>query len=287
MPTGTSPPVVPNTYPVSGPYLGVYYTITAMGGYNINQNFQPIVLGAFNPINKFDITNALQVQFSVNKFNSKLGSYNALINRFNNDTITLNAAEFVTGMTASQVISVGTYRTLYSDFDNYVNNYFSYAGGFTSLFASVPSFDYNNGIFDANAFIALINEQPVNNVPQITGTITIYNVNNLIQYAVDQNVFGNRPTKTIDTQNTSDPTVNSISGGFKDGDLILVPAGTTITLNLEIDLGSSNIPTSGLNQISSSTTLYGNHNYTVSTTAALNQIHRVLTAPLVFELKNL
>lgn len=284
MPTGPSPPVVPNAYPVIGPYSGVYYAITAMGGYNINQNFQPIVLGQNNPINKFDITNALQVEFSVNTFNTKLGSYNALINRFNNDTITITAAEFVAGMRARQVISVGTYRTLYSDFINYVNNYFSYAGGFTSLFASVPSFDYNNGIFDANAFIALITQQPVNNVPQITGTVTIYNVNNLIQYAVDQNVFGNRPTKT---PNTSNPTVNSISGGFKDGDLILVPAGTTITLNLEIDLGSSNIPTSGLNQVSSSTTLYGNRNYTVSTTAALNHIQRVLTAPLVFELKNL
>ncbi len=281
MPTGTSPPIVPNAYPVIGPHSGVYYTITAMGGYNINQNFQPIVLGANNPINKFDVTNALQVRFSVNTFNNKLGSYNALINRFPNDTITLTAAEFVAGMTASQVISVGTYRTLYSDFDNYVNNYFSYAGGFTSLFASVPSFDYNNGIFDANAFIALITQSPVNGTPQITGTITIYNVNNLIQYAVDQNVFGNRPTLP---SNNASP--NSISGGFKDGDLILVPAGTTITLNLEIDLGPTNIPTSGLNQISSSTTLYGNHNYTVSTTAALNQIHRVLTAPLLFELKN-
>jgi hypothetical protein len=187
----------------------------------------------------------------------------------------------VAGMTAGQVISVGTYRTLYSDFINYVNNYFSYAGGFTSLFASVPSFDYNNGIFDANAFIALINQSPVNGIPQITGTITIYNVNNLIQYAVDQNVFGNRPI--VPSNNGSQ---KSISGGFKDGDLILVPAGTTITLNLEIDLGSTNIPTSGLNQISSSTTLYGNHNYTVSTTAALNQIHRVLTAPLLFSLKN-
>ena len=277
----------PNPYPVSGRYTGVYYTITAMGGYNIHQNFPTIVLSQVNPINKFDITNALQVAFSVATFNSKLGNYNAILNRFPNDTITLTAAEFVAGMTASQVISLGTYQTLYSDFINYVNNYFSYAGGFTSLFASVNSFDYNNGIFDANAFIALINELPVNNVPQITGTVTIYNVNNLIQYAVDQNVFGNRPTKTIDTQNAANPTVNSIAGGFKDGDLILVPSGTTITLDLEIDLGSSNIPPSGLHQISSSTMLYGSHNYTVSTTAALNHIQRVLTAPLVFKLKNL
>jgi len=151
MPTsGNSAPVIPNVYPVSGAYSGVVYTITAMGGYNIHQSFPPIVLAAINPINKFDITNALQVKFSVNTFNSKLGNYNPVINRFPNDTITLTAAEFVTGMTAPQVLTLGTYRTLYSDFIQYVNNYFSYAGGFTSLFASVNSFDYNNGIFDAN-----------------------------------------------------------------------------------------------------------------------------------------
>ena len=287
MSSGNSPPVIPNPYPVSGVHSGVFYTITAMGGYNIHQTFPPIVLAAVNPINSFDITNALQVKFSANTFNAKLGNYNPVINRFPNDTITLTAAEFVAGMTAQQVVSLGTYKTLYSDFIHYVNSYFSYAGGFTSLFASVNTFDYNNGIFDANAFISLINEPPVNAVPQITGTITIYNVNNLIQYAVDENVFGNRPSPTADTQNVADPTVNSISAGFKDGDLILVPSGTTITLDLQIDLGSSNIPTSGLNQISSSNILYGNHNYTVSTTAALNSIKRVLTAPLLIEIKNL
>lgn len=269
--------VVPNRYPITGPCTGVLYSITALGGYNMFQTFPTITLATVNPINKFDLTNALQVQFSVTTFNSKLGTYNPLINRFPNDTITLNAAEFIAGMTASQVLSLGTYSTLYSDFINYVNSYFSYAGGFTSLFASINSFNFNNGIFDANAFIALINEGPVDNVPQFTGTITIYNVNNLLQYAVDANVFGNR----------ANVVGNTISSGFLDGDLILVPAGTTITLDLQIDLGSSNIPPSGLHQVSSSTIKYGDYRYSVSTVAAMNNISRVLTAPLLIKLRNI
>jgi hypothetical protein len=275
--TSDNSAIIPNRYPITGPCTGVLYSITALGGYNIHQSFPTITLATVNPINKYDLTNALQVQLSVSTFNAKLGSYNALINRFPNDTITLNAAEFIAGMNASRVISLGTYSTLYSDFINYVNSYFSYAGGFTSLFASINSFDFNNGIFDANAFIALINETPVNGVPQVTGTITIYNVNNLLQYAVDANVFGNR----------ANIAGNTISTGFLDGDLILVPAGTTITLDLQIDLGSSNIPSSGLHQVSSSTIKYGDYRYSVSTVAAMNNINRVLTAPLLIKLKNI
>ena len=275
--TADNSEIIPNQYPITGRCTGVLYTITALGGYNIHQAFPTITLAAVNPISKYDLTNALQVQLSVSTFNAKLGNYNSIINRFPNDTITLNAAEFIAGINASRIISLGTYSTLYSDFINYVNSYFSYAGGFTSLFASVNTFDFNNGIFDANAFIALISEAPVNGVPQVTGTITIYNVNNLLQYAVDANVFGNR----------ANIAGNTISTGFLDGDLILVPAGTTITLDLQIDLGSSNIPSSGLHQVSSSTIKYGDYRYSVSTVAAMNNISRVLTAPLLIKLKNI
>ena len=268
-------PINPNILPISGPLIGIFYTITAQGGYHISQQFATIYLKTVNPINKYDITNALQVTLPASLFNTKLGTYTslyngAIFNRWQNDTISLTASEFVSNIiNPSQIISLGTYTTLYSDFITYVNDYFSYAGGFNSLFASVSEFDYNNGIFDANAYISLIREPLA-----ITGTITIYNVNNLLQYAVDTNVFGNR----------TGITGNSIIYGFKPGDLILVPSGTTITLNLQIDLGSSNVPSYGLNQVSSTTTKYNDSNYTVSTTAAMNNIHRVSTAPLVIEL---
>lgn len=267
--------IVPNVLPVNGGQLiGLFYTITAQGGYSISQEFPMIRLATVNPINEYDITNALQIALSADIFNEKLGTYtslynNTIYNRWQNDTINLTASEFVANIvTPSQVISLGTYTTLYSDFISYVNNYFSYAGGFNSLFASVNEFNFNSGVFDANAYISLINDPLA-----ITGTITIYNVNNLLQYAVDNNVFGNR----------ANISGNSIIDGFRPGDLILVPSGTTITLNLQIDLGSS-IPSYGLNQVSSTSIKYNDTNYRVSTTAAMNNINRVLTAPLLIEL---
>lgn len=266
--------VIPNVLPQDGTtMIGLFYAITAQGGYNISQQFPTIYLKMINPINKYDITNALQVKLPASLFNSKLGQYTDLYNgniynRWDNDIITLTSSEFLANITANQVISLGTYMTLYSDFNNYVNDYFSYASNFNSLFAPVDQFDFNSGVFDANAYIALIREPLA-----ITGTITIHEINRLLQYAVDTNVFGNR----------SGATDNSIGGGFKPGDLILVPSGTTITLDLQIDLGSS-IPSNGPNQISSSIIKYNDSNYRVSTTAAMNNINRVSTAPLVIEL---
>jgi hypothetical protein len=294
-----------NVPPISGAYSGVFYAITALGGYTIEQQFSTIKLAAQNPINKYDVTQALQVKFDVRDFNEKIGLYkdqnnrfildsslNTLVNRFPTDTITLSAAEFVSGMTAAQVISVGTYSTIYTDFISYVNTYFGYAGGFSSLFASVSQFDYNNGIFDANAFINIINERVIDAsgayVARLTGTITIYNINNLLQYAVESNVFANRNHITGTTAgDPNNPANYGMRDGFLAGDLILIPTGTRITLNLIIDLGSSNITTSGLNQTSTSRTKYGNGSYTESTTASLTNINRVLTAPLLIKLDNL
>jgi hypothetical protein len=265
--------VVPNVLPTSGPLVGVFYTITAQGGFNISQKFPIIKLTTVNPINKFDVTNTLQITLSAELFNVKLGTYTStyngsIYNRWSNDVISLTSSELLNNIKFSkQIISLGTYTTLYSDFIQYVDQYFSIAA--SSIFSTVQNFNYNNGIFDANAFITLINEPLA-----LSGTITIYNINSLLQYAVDTNVFGNR----------SGVNGNSIADGFAPGDLILVPSGSSITLDLQIDLGSANVYSYGLNQVSSNSIRYNNNNFRVSTTADMNEIKRVVTAPLVIEL---
>ena len=265
--------VVPNVLPESGPLVGVFYTITAQGGFTISQHFPTIVLATVNPINVYDITNSLQVTLSAELFNNKLGNYTStyngtIYNRWSNDVISLTSSELVNNIKfPKQIISLGTYTTLYSDFIQYVHQYFSIAA--SSIFSTAENFNYNNGIFDANAFIALINEPLA-----VSGTITIYSVNSLLQYATDTNVFGNR----------AGISGNSIIDGFKPGDLILVPSGSSITLDLQIDLGSANASSYGLNQVSSNSIKYNNNNFRVSTVAAMNQIRRVVTAPLVIEL---
>lgn len=295
-----------NNPPTSGSYNGSFYAMYAQGGYTIEQGLPTIKLAPQTPVVRYDITNALQVQYDVRTFNRKLGlvkdasninivdtSYNYVINRFPNDTITLNASEFVSGMTKERVISLGTYSTLYSDFNQYVNTYFGYAGGFASLFASVSQYDYNNGVFDASAFIYIINGKSIDAsgayVNNLTGSITLYNVNNMISYAVDGNIFANRdPSNGTTASDQNDRSNYGVADGFVAGDLIYIPQGTTITIKLGIDSENYNpLNNNNSNQVSSNNTLYGNPYYTVATTASLTSIQRVLTAPLLIKLDNL
>jgi hypothetical protein len=301
-----------NQPPSSGAYSGNFYTIIGTGGYTMEQGFPTILLATQNPIIRYDVTNAVQVKFDVRTFNRKLGlvkdasnqyvvdtSFNYLLTRFPTDTLTISAAEFLAGMQAAQVLSVGTYSTIYSDFNTYVNTYFGYAGGFASLFASVSQFDYNGGVFDAAAFINIITGSAVDAsgayVNNLTGSITIYNINNLLKYAVDGNVFGNRdPSGGTTASDPTNPANYGVADGFLDGDLILIPSGTSITLKLSIqndnfnpvnNVGPSNVST--LNQLSNFSQKYGSSYYTESTVATTSNITRTLTAPLLFILKNL
>jgi hypothetical protein len=295
--------------PTDASYSGTYYSIIAQGGYDISQGLPTINLASQTPIATYDLTNAVKVRYDVRTFNTKLGirkdasnvsiidsSFNAVADRFPNDTITISAAEFVSGVNASQVISVGTYSSLYSDFNLYVNTYFGYAGGFSSLFASVNNYNYNNSVFDASAFINIITGKSIDasgeSVSNLAGSITILNVNNLLRYAVDANVFGNRNPNTGNT--ASDPSNNRDYGmidGFLAGDIIYIPEGTTVTLSLAITSENfnpiNNIGPNNTNQISNYSQKYGSSYYTEATVASLTGITRTLKAPLVFILSNL
>jgi hypothetical protein len=220
----------PYTYDVS--YSGNVYAFFATGGYTMDQCFNTIKILKSSELVQYDVTQAVQVRFDVRIFNAKLGlykddanqyitysSFDISLDRFEKDEITLTHGQFVngqtiqghnlTGMTASQVISVGTYNTMYKDYIEFVNTYFGYAGGFSTLFSQASEFDINQGVFDANSFINIINpytDPSGENVKELTGSITISNINELLRYAVDANIFNNRrPT-------TSHAEVNAASG---------------------------------------------------------------------------
>ena len=202
-------------------------------------------------------------------------SFNAVTDKFPNNSITISASEFLNGMSAAQVISVGAYSTAYSDYIQFVNTYFGYAGGFSSLFAEASEFDINGGVFDASAFMNIITPYSLDggeNVKPLEGSITISDINNLLKFAIDGNVFKNR-TPQLSDASASDPGFVSASGvvydasgyslehtlyksnygmadGFMHGDLIFIPAGTTVKLHVVIDsenfnplnnLGPSNV----------------------------------------------
>jgi hypothetical protein len=286
---------------------GKVYAIYAAGGFTIQEGFPIIHLSSnIQPLNSYDVTNALQLMFDVKVFNQKLGitkdlnnqyiintTYDSITHSYPIDTINLNAQEFVNGMSRKQVVSVGTYSTLYSDFNSYVNSYFAYAGGFASLFSSNSDYNIYDGVFDASAFMNIITTHPIDNtgayVEPVGGSITITNVNGIIRYMVETDIFGNRNPLTGTT--ASDPNVPHNYGmedGFMDGDLIMIPSGTTITLQLGIDnLPVINEgPTNVGSNTSDFTSKYGSSYYTEQTTASFTNINRVLTAPLLLILKN-
>ena len=277
-------------------YSGIVYAIYGIGGFQIEQGFPKIKLASQSTVNQYDVTNALQVKIDVRMFNEKLGLYkntdnNSILsttytsqnNAFSVDSISISASEFVSHMSVPQVLSVGAYATIYSNFSQYVNTYFSYPIGFTSLFSNAYDISFNNNIFDANAFINIINGQTIDStgayVNDLSGSITIFNVNSIIRNIVETNVFGNRNDAHF-----------GVGWGFMAGDLIFIPSGTTTTLQLEIDplnnpalnsIGSTNV------ESVSSTFNYNNGFYSSSASASLTNISQVLTTPLLIILSDL
>jgi hypothetical protein len=273
---------------ITASYEGFYYAFYGSGGFTMDQCFNTIKLQQQNPLLRYDVTKAVQVRFDVRTFNSKIGlikepnnvdiitsDFNAVTDKFPNNSITITAAEFLAGMSAAQVLSVGAYSTAYSDYIQFVNTYFGYAGGFSSLFAEASEFDINGGVFDADSFMNIITPYSLEggeNVKPLVGAITISDINNLLKFAIDGNVFKNRIPQLSDAS-ASDPGYVSTVGvvydssgyslqhtlynsnygmadGFMHGDLIFIPAGTTVKLHVVIDsenynplnnLGPSNV----------------------------------------------
>jgi len=307
-------------------FTGNYFAFTASGGFVMEQGFETITQLTEASFNSYDMTNAVQVIFDVKTFNTKLGitkdasnsaiistSYDEVSETFPYDEITIDASEFKTGIpSSSRIVSVGKYSTLFSDFVNYIHMYFGYAGGFASIFNSGTTYDICGGIFDADSLYKLINQYDTSSngvyVNDLSGSITISNINKLLRYAVDGNIFSNRdPSGNNGSNYASDPSGNDASNdyyfrynygvgdGFMAGDLIFVPNGTRITLNLNIaaeaylpinNIGASSSYLEALRTAQRDSYQYNGY-YTETTTASLTNINRVVTAPLLIRLANI
>ena len=281
---------------------GSYYAFTASGGFIMETSFPDLSYNMDGMFERFDVTDAVQVLFDVSIFNEKLGlikdasndevldsSFNfELYGGFPNDSITIDANEFTSNMAENQVISLGRYTTLYSEFSEYVRTYFGYYGGFASLFKGSSSFTINNdALLDPSGFIQLITayENPDTGefVTDLSGEIEISNINNLLRAAVIRNTFGNRHKNNEG---------NLPTDGFMSGDLIFVPNGTDVTIKLNIaseaflpmnNFGDQNLPElTQNNSYSSPDQLYGADYF-----ASLSQLKRVSRAPLLIRLANL
>jgi photosystem II stability/assembly factor-like uncharacterized protein len=280
----------PNTYYY---YEGYFYSFNASGGFVGESGSQPLRYNVNAIFDKFDMTDSIQVLFDVKTFNRKIGlikdasnqtitdsSFNNTSGNFPNDSVTVTANEFVSGMAENQVISVGRYISLYSDFSEYIRQYFSY-GGFASLFSGASEYTINNGVFDPTAFIHAINGSETNSVGayvnDLSGSITVNNINNLLRTACTTNVFGNRES-------------NAVTDGFLSGDLIFIPNGTQFTLNVNINSEGDRTAQGILNvDVSNQDADYISPNqlFSMKSIPNLNIISRIVTAPLLIRLANL
>lgn len=264
-------------------YTSEVYAFEATGGFTMERGFDTIKLAEQTAPVYVDVTDAVQIKMDVLTFNDKLGPFDSITDSFANDEISLSSEELTAGVTAdSQIISVGKYSTLYSDFQSYVASYFGLAGGFSSLFTAASEFAIDRvdpqtaNVFNAASFIALLTASAQDSsgryISDLSGSITISNIAKLLKYSVDGNVFGNR---------NPEDTNWGVENGFVAGDLIWVPAGTTITLKLAIDPEAL----APLNNLSASqSTTVGEGIFTQTTEATTELITRVVTAPLLIKL---
>jgi hypothetical protein len=336
-----------NTLPAIGTQMtGALYAFTATGGFEMERQFADITRAEDASFIEYDMTDTVQILYDVRKFNEAIGinkdKDNELVlsatddNRTvttnegdviqvpfaltgNNDQIDIDANTFRNQLisqknaTGNPVVSIGVYAGMYTQFETYVRTYFGYFGGFASLFNNSSNFDISTN-FDVSGMYDLMTasgETDVNGaiIRDISGSIQITNITELLRYAVDTNLFNNRGPSG-ETYNDSDASFGVSTGNFgiRDGfiadDLIFIRAGTQITLKLDIaqeaylpinnlnsgatntHLGSlGSTQTTNFVQTTGSADLAGD--FTLSTTASLNNITRVLKAPLLLRLANL
>jgi hypothetical protein len=231
------------------------------------------------------------VKYSRSAFNAKLGTFQEATNSFENDSITISAVDFVTGLVDnSYVISVGGLKTIYSDFASYVNSYFSYANGFETLFNKSSTTTLNNGVFDSSAFITLINGVDLNTstgeqITDLSGNVNLVNVNAMLKYIIYQNTFANREP------GNPDPLFRNEK--FEDGDLIYVPNGINVTLILNIGPNGIDLTYLGTQKVSELNAQYNSSTplFTRSTSTTISpdtnlvtQIKQEIKLPLLIKI---
>lgn len=285
-----------NTQP-NGVYGGEYYAIDTSGGFSMDQSLPKIPFGQNGPITRFDVTDALQIVFDVATFNERIGiikdasnieTLSADLNERGEllvDSVTISTGDFIDGINATSIISMGSLSTLYSDFNDTVKTYFGLPNGFASLFAAAANYNVNGGIFNATTFINLINgntfDPSGSYISDLSGYFTVNSINSVLRYACVTDVLGNRPNGAYD-----------ISNGFLDGDLLFIPKGMTINLSVNIDAelpGAEPINTGPFNLLLQDASFnyadISNNVYkrTSSTVTSISQTYEV---PMLIILKN-
>ena len=289
-----------------GVYTGLAYVFDTSGGFSIDQSFPQINLNPYSPIAQYDVTEAIQIRFSVRTLNNKIGiikdqnndkvlqalyydaSAETLTDEFGNLTtsVSINSSEFLTGVKVSNIASMGKMSTLYSDFNYTVMEYFGAPYGFSSVFSNATDFNANDGVFDAPSFINLVNGITFDGITgsvitDLSGQFTVNDLIKHLRFICGTNVFGNRP-----------PSGNyGIPNGFMDGDLLYIPNGISITLSVAVEpepySPPDNVGPTNLHGVDSMVNWSEpQHNIHKVTTSTISNITQTYSVPILFILDN-
>ena len=253
-------------------FVGVYYAIPAIGGFNIEQHFGgpiPIIVSDI-PAKDLDLTLALQLRINVKTFNDKL----EIVKDASNNTvisspfdisggsfpspISFDFKEFIPDITSDNIISLGNFSTMNSDFRRNIVNYYKLSKDVNVFDPSGESQNTGSTITN-NEFIDLFSfvDPSSNTSNDISGNMYIYYVPQLMASLYENDPFNNRSNKTIEH-------------GFIAGDIIFLENGLSVRLDL---LNESVPPISGVSE---------DINYD-----SMVILSKIYTAPLVLHLDNI
>jgi photosystem II stability/assembly factor-like uncharacterized protein len=277
--------------------IGRSFVIDACGGYSIQQTFPEILNST-----EFFIQNALQIRVGADFLNKKIGitkdasnanvleiEYDTVNDKYVTDSLTISAQELIQLARIDNIISMGSLSTLYSDFNYTVLEYFGAPYGFSSLFSGEENYNINNGVFDASALVHIINGGTFtfagSYVSDLSGSVNIQNITDIIRYACSNNPFQNRAVSNNYT----------VQDGFIANDLIYATGGMSITLSVDIEpepyLPIYNVGPANLATVDAT---YHTLNYTNNltlvkkqTTATRVNITQVYTVPILFIVSNI
>lgn len=203
--------------PTDVSYTGLQYAFLASGSFYSEQGLHDVSISPIPQVFHYNVTTALQVSLDVRYVNAKIGLYKDASNlnatpgfsaldpsslMFPIDSIVIPASEFVAGMQSeNQVMSVGALSGIYTNFNQFVTDYFGNRFGFETLFDLSGQSNYNNGVFDASALINIIHAQTMDvntheYIRDLSGAITLSQINKSLNDVTYSNRFGNRSGST-------------------------------------------------------------------------------------------
>lgn len=224
--------------------------MVACGGFSISKTIPGVDVSLVLQPTIYDLTHTFQVQIPSSVFNQRIGiykdasgniletsnNYDEENKTFYHNNIVIAFDTFIESFTADDIISLGIFQQLYTDFIGGINRYFRIRGVERQLINELT--DSNaDGFLSFQEFYDLISSQNNTNNYILQGFINLSDISELLKVVIRNNSFQNRTTENI-------------QHGFIPGDKILVQQGLEIKFQMDYafpftvaDLSSQYFPT--------------------------------------------